>query len=102
MGDHLAESGNPLALPMTVQSPDAASAAPTGHLLLMIHGLCMNDLQWRSENKAGHSHDHGEILAARSAPTGFICATTRAAISRRTAGIWRNCCSTRWTPGRCK
>ncbi|MCV2421508.1 lipase family alpha/beta hydrolase [Paucibacter sp. DJ2R-2] len=63
MGDHLAESGNPLALPMTVLNPDAASAAPTGHLLLLIHGLCMNDLQWRSENKAGHAHDHGEILA---------------------------------------
>jgi len=63
MGDHLAESGNPLALAMTVQNPDALSAAPTGHLLLLIHGLCMNDLQWRSVNEGGHSHDHGEVLA---------------------------------------
>ncbi|WIV99173.1 lipase family alpha/beta hydrolase [Kinneretia aquatilis] len=63
MGDHLAESGNPLALAMTVQNPDALSAAPTGHLLLLIHGLCMNDLQWHSTSEGDRSHDHGQILA---------------------------------------
>jgi hypothetical protein len=68
-GDHLAASGNPLAIPMTLRVrgrplvPDAAGLrrawpAPTGRVAVLIHGLCMNDLQW-----ARHGHDHGEMLA---------------------------------------
>jgi len=68
VGDHLETSGNPLAIPMQFRRqgrplpllgkelgtrlPDA-----TGKLLLLVHGLCMNDLQW---NYAGH--DHGQAL----------------------------------------
>ena len=71
LGDHLAASGNPLALPMTLRHRglriDAASAAtiprPGRHVLLLIHGLCMNDLQWRGEH-GGETVDHGETLAA--------------------------------------
>jgi hypothetical protein len=66
-GDHLADSGNPLAIAMTLRpghrrfiataaSPDAASVS--GHVLVLAHGLCMNDLQWRR-----HGHDHGAALA---------------------------------------
>ncbi|MFO0460369.1 MAG: lipase family alpha/beta hydrolase [Burkholderiales bacterium] len=66
-GDHLAASGNPLAIPMRLRVGgvpiDAAAGPPTGlgdgrRLLLMVHGLCMNDLQW---TRAGH--DHGVALA---------------------------------------
>ncbi|MEH0167489.1 esterase/lipase family protein [Paucibacter sp. JuS9] len=63
IGDRLAASANPLATRMSLRragaaiDPDALSAAPR-HLLL-IHGLCMNDLQWRREG-----HDHGVALAA--------------------------------------
>ena len=68
VGDHLETSGNPLAIPMQFRRqgrplpllgkelgthiPDA-----TGKLLVLVHGLCMNDLQW---GYAGH--DHGQAL----------------------------------------
>ena len=69
-GDHLAASGNPLAIPMQWRrqgralplAPDPlARALPDAspRLLLMIHGLCMTDHQWRRGE-----HDHGEQLAA--------------------------------------
>ncbi len=60
LGDHLAESGNPLATTMTLRWQHQAlnwqtSAAlhdlapqATGKVLLLIHGLCMNDLQWQT------------------------------------------------------
>ena len=34
----------------------------TAKLLVLVHGLCMNDWQWRSESAAG-PHDHGQLLA---------------------------------------
>lgn len=68
IGDHLDASGNPLAIPMQLRrngaalhltrralKPDVPDA--TGKLLVLVHGLCMNDLQW---NYAGH--DHGQVL----------------------------------------
>ena len=70
MGDRLLAQNNPLAqrmelrlaglaLPMERPAPlreRLAGASP--HLLLMLHGLCMNDTQWL---RAGH--DHGAFLA---------------------------------------
>ena len=69
LGDHLAATGNPLATPMSFRregqalplTHDALAAAlPEAQpgLLLMVHGLCMNDLQWRRDG-----HDHGAVLA---------------------------------------
>ena len=55
LGDHLAASGNALAIPMRLE-PGQAPAG--GKLLILAHGLCMNDLQW---NRKGH--DHGAALA---------------------------------------
>lgn len=57
LGDHLAASGNPLAInmrlrrdgqPLELDKKQLAKAIPqaTGKLLLLVHGLCMNDLQW--------------------------------------------------------
>jgi hypothetical protein len=70
LGDYLQTTGNPLATKMSFRREGQAlpmdsaaladslpDAGPT--LLLMAHGLCMNDLQWR---RAGH--DHGAALAA--------------------------------------
>ena len=76
LGDHLHASGNPLALPMSLRhrgqriDTDAAlqMAAPSSHLLLLVHGLCMNDLQWRGEYQ-GQVVDHGETLAEALAAT---------------------------------
>ena len=66
MGDRLAADGNPLALPMELRQQGrpidlaalGASGQATGKVLLLLHGLCMNDLQWQ---RAGH--DHGALLA---------------------------------------
>ena len=54
MGDRLAEDGNPLALTMELRQQGRAidlaalraSGQVTGKVLLLVHGLCMNDLQW--------------------------------------------------------
>ena len=69
LGDYLAASANPLATAMgfrhegralSLLTPDLTSQLPqaTGKLLVLLHGLCMNDLQWQ---RAGH--DHGATLA---------------------------------------
>ena len=55
LGDRLAASGNPLAIPMSWRLP---STAPTGRILVLAHGLCMNDLQWLRDGV-----DHGATLA---------------------------------------
>ncbi|HSD40732.1 MAG TPA: alpha/beta hydrolase [Burkholderiales bacterium] len=69
LGDYLAASRNPLAIRMQLRRdgkplvPDARSLAksisrPGGKLVVLVHGLCTNDLQW---NRRGH--DHGAALA---------------------------------------
>ncbi|MES2423427.1 MAG: alpha/beta hydrolase [Pseudomonadota bacterium] len=65
LGDQLAARANPLATPMGLyrhgQAVQPATVTqPTGKVLLLIHGLCMNDLQWH-DSKTGHNH--GEALA---------------------------------------
>jgi len=71
-GDHLARTGNPLAIEMSLRAwgravdvtdPGASyretdGHAPSSKLLVLVHGLCLNDLHWR---RAGH--DHGAALA---------------------------------------
>jgi pimeloyl-ACP methyl ester carboxylesterase len=63
LGDHLAASGNPLAIPMRLRRDGqpldiAAIQRPGGKLVVLAHGLCMNDLQWNRKE-----HDHGAALA---------------------------------------
>lgn len=61
-GDHLEATANPLAIPMSLRIGgrpwQAALQAPTGKLLVLVHGLAMNDLQWTRRD-----HDHGQALA---------------------------------------
>ncbi len=75
LGDHLAATGNPLAIPMAFRHAGRElvlerfamrSRLPeaTSRPLVLLHGLCMNDLQWQ---RAGH--DHGEALARESGYT---------------------------------
>ncbi|MBI4986580.1 MAG: alpha/beta hydrolase, partial [Rhodocyclales bacterium] len=70
LGDHLAASGNALAvamelrrdgltLPLAAAEIERRLPRPGGKLVFLLHGLCMNDRQWRH-----HGHDHGEGLAA--------------------------------------
>ncbi|MEO8546416.1 MAG: alpha/beta hydrolase [Betaproteobacteria bacterium] len=76
IGDRLLADGNPLALPMTLQLNgrvlDPAALPPAsdvgGKILLLVHGLCMNDLQWQTWRKAADGPlepglDHGRALA---------------------------------------
>lgn len=69
VGDHLAETDNPLAIHMRfcrAGAPVALDAAslrsaipePSGRILVLLHGLCGNDRDWLREG-----HNHGEALA---------------------------------------
>ncbi|HET9821531.1 MAG TPA: alpha/beta hydrolase [Burkholderiaceae bacterium] len=69
LGDYLAATGNPLATPMALRHDgqalpgDAAGLAAAlphagSEVLLLVHGLCMNDRQWTRDG-----HDHGRALA---------------------------------------
>lgn len=95
VGDHLARTNNPLAIPMSLRllldpvdgrAPEPAPSlvnnlldsrrrsvevypegdaltdsqfTASGRLLLLAHGLCMNDLEWTA-----HQHNHGLTVAA--------------------------------------
>ncbi|HQW81887.1 MAG TPA: alpha/beta hydrolase [Pseudomonadota bacterium] len=71
MGDHLVASANPLALPMSLRRAGIEVTAqrartlhdPRRHIVLSIHGLCMNDLQWRGDHR-GDEVDHAATVAA--------------------------------------
>src|SRR5664279_2488845 len=69
LGDYLAATGNPLAItmalrvdgrPLELEASALRARLPTAgsRLLVLVHGLCMNDLQWSRAD-----HDHGAALA---------------------------------------
>lgn len=64
-GDHLEQSGNPLAVPMQLRRNGQPLAGRLDTLpdlgprpMVLIHGLCMTDHQWQRKG-----HDHGAALA---------------------------------------
>lgn len=68
LGDYLEASGNSLAIAMSLRRDGVplaadraalAAALPraSGRLLVLVHGICMSDLQWRRQG-----HDHGAAL----------------------------------------
>jgi len=67
LGDYLVETDNALGIPMRLRRDGQpleltragldAMAGPSARLLVMVHGLCLNDLQWRHDG-----HDHGAAL----------------------------------------
>ncbi len=69
LGDHLAETSNPLAIPMRLRHHGQplilerdrlaeALTPPGGQLVVLLHGLCLNDRHWHRDG-----HDHGAALA---------------------------------------
>jgi pimeloyl-ACP methyl ester carboxylesterase len=69
IGDYLAETGNPLAATMHLRSEGreldltrrglaAAIRAPSSKALVLVHGLCRNELCWERDG-----HNHGAQLA---------------------------------------
>ena len=68
LGDHLAETANSLSIPMRLRHNGrplrlkkeclAEALVPlTGRVAVLVHGLCMSDLQWKRDG-----HDHGAAL----------------------------------------
>lgn len=77
LGDHLAASANPLAITMALRHGGHALPLQAGALapwlqarqlkapdtlLVLLHGLCMNDLQWQGKKLQAHE-DLGALLA---------------------------------------
>lgn len=73
LGDHLLASNNPLAIHMqlrkngtplqlTAEALSAAIPNATGKIVVLVHGLCMNDRQWASKREDGTIHNHGLAL----------------------------------------
>ena len=69
LGDYMEKTGNPMAIQMRFrlhgrpletgkQALAEAIPAPQNKLLVLIHGLCMNDRKWHR-----NGHDHGAALA---------------------------------------
>jgi len=77
LGDRLVASHNPLATPMTLRwrgealhwqaLPPGMGTAVSGKVLLLVHGLCMNDLQWQvaAGTAPTTQANFGAALAAR-------------------------------------
>lgn len=61
-GDHLEATGNRLAIAMSLhvggRAGETALAAPMAKIVVLVHGLAMNDLQWTRRG-----HNHGQALA---------------------------------------
>ena len=75
LGDHMQAHGNPLTLGMTWRQDGRALAIgrtalaasiphPSGKILVMLHGHCMNELQWTR-----NGHNHGAVLSAANGYT---------------------------------
>ncbi len=74
IGDYLHKHSNPLAIHMSLRRDGKSLSKEDigelikktkGKVLILIHGLCMNDLQWLRNN-----HDHGQALAEE---LGYTC-----------------------------
>lgn len=68
IGDYLEATGNPLAIRMQMRQggkPVTSDVLGSSRrLLVLVHGLCMNDRQWTV-----NGHDHGAVLARQSGYT---------------------------------
>jgi hypothetical protein len=71
MGDHLVEQNNPFAIPMTFRHRELAAGqqvpmiepGSSGKVMLLIHGLCMSDLQQHARN-SNNLTEPGKALAS--------------------------------------
>ena len=74
LGDQLLATGNPLTISMSLRHDGKTllleNAAlnerlqhATGKLLVVLHGLCMNDLQWTTGGKNDAPYNHADVLA---------------------------------------
>lgn len=74
LGDHLFESSNPLAIPMRLRRHmrrplihSTRELAPhADKLVVLVHGLCMNDLQWCWHDTTLQETEQGESLTKKT------------------------------------
>jgi hypothetical protein len=93
LGDQLEQSHNPLATPMTLRyqgralNLNALPAMPsaTGKVLLMIHGLCMNELQWTPGEAVADGKPVTDIAATLAAELGYTPVYLRYNTGRHTS-----------------
>lgn len=79
MGDRLVETKNPLATPMSFRyrgealdlAKGKAPSKITGKIVVLIHGLCMNDLQWQVEQHDQNQQPTGVVDIGESLATEF-------------------------------
>lgn len=76
IGDHLSDDDNPFAIPMSFsfQGQELSLQAPvqvhnqnhnqSGKVMLLIHGLCMNDLEQQARHNE-YELEHGQVLAEK-------------------------------------
>ena len=74
LGDQLLATGNPLTISMSLRHDGKTLLLEktalnerlqhaTGKLLVVLHGLCMNDLQWTTGGKNDAPYNHADVLA---------------------------------------
>lgn len=74
LGDQLLNTANPLTIsmslrhegkPLPLEKAALALLLPnaSSKLLVVLHGLCMNDLQWTTEGKNDNRYNHADVLA---------------------------------------
>ena len=74
LGDQLLATANPLTIsmslrhegkPLLLEKAALTERLPhaTGKLLVLLHGLCMNDLQWTMRGKNDGGYSHADVLA---------------------------------------
>ena len=74
LGDQLLATANPLTTrmslrhegkPLLLEKAALTQRLPhaTGKLLVMLHGLCMNDLQWATRRTSDAAYNHADVLA---------------------------------------
>lgn len=93
LGDQLEQNHNPLATPMTLRyqghalNLNALPAMPKANckVLLMIHGLCMNDLQWTPGDPASVEKTVADIPATLAAELGYTPVYLRYNTGRHTS-----------------
>ena len=79
LGDHMTNRSNPLTITMgwrlngkaLALTPEALSEAlpdAKGRILVMLHGHCMNELQWTTSR----GHNHGTVLAEANGMTPMV------------------------------
>ena len=93
LGDRLVETGNALAVPMRLRVEGAARDAPadqpvvatSGRLLLLVHGLCLDDLCWAPPSAVARDLGYAAVYAQYN--TGLHISTNGRELARQLSAL---------------